>query len=119
MAKYYKLFKWALVPLICLTSCKAPEAIQRTDTLIVTQERVLVDTLEIYKDTILYQDRVKVQLQYQDRKILVRAECPSDTIKVQTVKKVYMTKELERSRKWIGSLFIVALVLFILLLLKR
>lgn len=117
--RYYKLLKWVLVPAMCLTGCKAPQAIQRTDTLVVTQERVLVDTLELFKDTIIYQDRVKVKLEYLEKFVKVQAECPSDTIRVQTVKKVYNLKELERSRKWIGSLFIVALVLFILLLLKR
>ena len=117
--RYFKLLKWVLVPAICLTSCKAPEAIQRTDTLVVTQERVLVDTLELFKDTIIFQDRVKVKLEYLEKFVKVQADCPSDTIRVQTIKQVYNLKELERSRKWIGSLFIVALVLFILLLLKR
>ena len=117
--RYFKLLKWVLVPAMCLTGCKAPQAIQRTDTLVVTQERVLVDTLELFKDTIIYQDRVKVKLEYLEKFVKVQAECPSDTIRVQTIKKVYNLKELERSRKWIGSLFIVALVLFILLLLKR
>ena len=117
--RYFKLLKWVLVPAMCLTGCKAPQAIQRTDTLVVTQERVLVDTLELFKDTIIYQDRVKVKLEYLEKFVKVQAECPSDTIRVQTVKQVYNLKELERSRKWIGSLFIVALVLFILLLLKR
>jgi len=92
---------------------------QRTDTLVITQERVLVDTLEVFKDTIIYQDRIKVLLKYQDKNILVRAECPPDTIRVQTLKQVYNTKELERSRKWVGGLFMVSMVLFILLLLKR
>ena len=87
--------------------------------MIVTQERVLVDTLEIYKDTTIYRDRVKVTLEYRDNFVNVKAECPSDTVKVQVVKKVYQTKELERSKKWIGALFMVSLVLFILLLLKR
>lgn len=117
--RYFKLLKWVLVPAMCLTGCKAPQAIQRTDTLVVTQERVLVDTLELFKDTIIYQDRVKVKLEYLEKFVKVQAECPSDTIRVQTIKQVYNLKELERSRKWIGSLFIVALVLFILLLLKR
>ena len=119
MAKYYKLLKWALVPLICHTSCKAPQIIQRADTLVITQERVLVDTLELYKDTTIFQDRVKVRIEYLDNFIKVQADCPSDTIKVQTVKQVYNTKELERSRKWIGALFLVSLVLAILILLKR
>lgn len=119
MAKYSKLSKWALVPLICLTSCKAPQVIQRTDTLVITKERVLVDTLEIYKDTTIFQDRVKLTIAYQDSLVMVQADCPSDTVKIQTVKEVYNLKELERQRQWIGGLFLVALVLFILLLLKR
>lgn len=85
----------------------------------ITQERVLVDTLELYKDTIIYQDRVKLQIAYQDSLVMVHVDCPSDTIKVQTIKEVHNLKELERQRQWIGALFMVALVLFILLLLKR
>lgn len=117
--RYFKLSRWVLALVICHTSCKAPEAIQRTDTLVITQERVLVDTLEIFKDTTIFQDRVKVRIEYLDNFVKVQADCPSDTIKVQTVKQVYNTKELERSRQWVGGLFMVALVLFILLLLKR
>ena len=78
-----------------------------------------MDTLELYKDTIIFQDRVKVRIEYLDKFIKVQADCPSDTIKVQTIKEVHNLKELEKQRQWIGALFMVALVLFILLLLKR
>ena len=105
---------------MCHISCKAPHIIQvHSDTVVITQERVLVDTLEVYKDTIIFQDRIKIQLRYQDREVFVRAECPGDTIRVQTTRIITNTKELSRSRNWVGALFMTCLVLFILLLLKR
>ena len=57
------------------------------DTIVITKEKVLHDTLTIQKDTILYQDRVKVEIKYlAGERIMVRAECPSDTIKVETIR---------------------------------
>lgn len=51
------------------------------DTIIQTRERRLVDTLELYRDTTIYQDRVRLELRYLPGKtIMVTATCPSDTI---------------------------------------
>ena len=120
MGKYSKLLKWVAVLPIFLTSCKTPHIVERTDTLIVTQERVLVDTLQLYKDTVLFKDRVKLEIKYlPGERVLVNAECPSDTIRVQTVKKVYNTEKIASQKRWTMGFFLLALVLFILLLLKR
>jgi hypothetical protein len=65
----------------------------RRDTIIVTKERVLQDTLTAFKDTIVYRDRVRVELKWQDRKVYLSATCPSDTI---VVTKTIIKTELKR-----------------------
>lgn len=53
------------------------------DTLVITKERRLVDTLELYKDTIIYQDRVRLELKYlPGERIRVAATCPPDSIRI-------------------------------------
>ena len=74
-------------------------AIQQTvvvkkDTVIVTKERTLRDTLELFKDTVIYQDRVKLKIEYRDNFVNVEADCPSDTI---VVTKSITTTELKKS----------------------
>jgi hypothetical protein len=67
------------------------------DTVIVTKTKYLTDTLELYKDTTIYQDKVRLQLQYIDRKVLVEATCLPDTIRVTQTK--ILTKE-KKQRGW-------------------
>jgi hypothetical protein len=64
------------------------ESVVVKDTVVViTKERVLHDTLTIQKDTILYQDRVKVEIRYlEGETMVVTAECPSDTVTITQVK---------------------------------
>ena len=64
------------------------------DTVIVTKTKYLTDTLELYKDTTIYQDKVRLQLQYIDRKVLVEATCLPDTIRVTQTK--ILTKEKDK-----------------------
>ena len=56
------------------------------DTVVVTQTRTLIDTLELFKDTVIYQDRVKLEIEYLDRFVKVKADCPSDTIRLTQTK---------------------------------
>jgi len=56
------------------------------DTVVVTQTRTLIDTLELLKDTVIYQDRVKLELEYRDRFVKVKVDCPSDTIRLTQTK---------------------------------
>ena len=77
--------------LAALNSCGGAKSNQTNvivrDTLVVTKERVLHDTLMIQKDTIVYQDRVRVELKYlPGERVMIKAECPSDTIRVETIK---------------------------------
>lgn len=89
------------------------------DTIVVTEARYLIDTLELYKDTVIYRDNVRIQTQYVDRKLVVEAMCDPDTVRI-TQTKILTTKEPKR-RGWnfdqmvLGAL----VVLLILYLFKR
>jgi hypothetical protein len=84
-----------------LSSCATVKPILQSvvvkDTVIVTQTKYLTDTLELYKDTTIYQDKVRLQLQYIDRKVFVEATCLPDTIRVTQTK--ILTKE-RKQRGW-------------------
>lgn len=91
--------------LLAVVSCGTAKQVQESvivkDTVIVTKERTLHDTLTIQKDTILYQDRVKVEIKYlEGERIVVKAECPTDTIRVTQVKIVQAKPEKKMS--WEG-----------------
>ena len=67
------------------------------DTVIVTKQRVLHDTLTIQKDTIIYQDRVKVEIKWlKGEKVFINAECPTDTVRVEKIKIVNQKIKKER-----------------------
>lgn len=66
----------------------------KKDTVIITKERTLRDTLELFKDTVIYQDRVKLKIEYIDNFVNVEADCTSDTI---VVTKSITTTELKKS----------------------
>lgn len=99
--------KFLSIPLVALTTlsatlavvsgCGTAKTIQESvvvkDTVIVTKERKLVDTLMLYKDTVIYQDRVKVKVEYRDNYVKIEADCPTDTVTVTTVKVVAETRE--------------------------
>lgn len=110
--------KW-WIPLLFVVGC-APhkpiiERVVEKDTVIVTRERILHDTLEIRKDTTIYQDSVVVQLRYVDNKIIVSAKCPPQKIKVKTKTLMLKPRETFRDRLEKGLLWLIGLVLIILL----
>lgn len=114
----FGLFLW--VSACAISSCKTQHAVTtERDTVVITQTRTLVDTLEIYKDTIVYKDRVKFKIEYRDSLVNVQVDCPSDTVRIQTTRIEYNSEKLDTQRKWTASLFLLALVLFIIVLLKR
>jgi hypothetical protein len=100
--------------LAALSSCATVKPVLQSvvvrDTVIVTKTKYLTDTLELYKDTTIYQDKVRLQLQYIDRKVYVEATCLPDTIRVTQTK--ILTKE-KKQRGWTfeGGLTMLALVL--------
>jgi hypothetical protein len=66
----------------CRTAQPILESVIVRDTVIVTEPKYLIDTLEVMKDTVIYQDKVRLQLQYIDRRVVVEAMCVPDTIRV-------------------------------------
>ena len=92
------------VLLAVVNGCSSAKIIQESvvvrDTVIVTKERKLVDTLMLFKDTTIYQDRVKLKIEYRDNYVKVEANCPSDTIRVTQVKVVQ--SKPEKKMGWEG-----------------
>ena len=88
------------------------------DTIVITKERVLHDTLTIQKDTIVYQDRVKVEIRYlEGEKMIITAECPSDTVTVTQVKIVQ--SEAPKSKfSWEGLLGWTIAILCLLVIIR-
>ena len=120
-----RLAMWILpmaATLAVVSSCATVKPILQSvivrDTVIVTQTKYLMDTLELYKDTTIYQDKVRLQLQYIDRKVVVEATCLPDTIRVTQTK--ILTKQTKR-RGWNFDQLVVGalVVLLILYLFKR
>jgi hypothetical protein len=81
----------------CATVKPVLQSVVVRDTVIVTKTKYLTDTLELFKDTTIYQDKVRLQLQYIDRKVYVEATCLPDTIRVTQTK--ILTKE-KKQRGW-------------------
>lgn len=102
----------------CRTAQPILESVIVRDTVIVTDTKYLIDTLEVMKDTVIYQDKVRLQLQYIDRKVVVEATCLPDTIRVTQTK--ILTKEPKRKAWNFDQMAFGALVvLLILYLFKR
>jgi hypothetical protein len=111
-----------IVLLAALSGCRigaklVPESVIVRDTVIVTKERVLTDTLEILRDTVIFQDRVRLEVSYKDSLVFVRATCPPDTVTVETIKIVTQQKK-ERSKfdKFVDNLSVLLLIAFVALI---
>ena len=106
-----------------LSGCRGAKPVLESvivkDTVIVTKIKYLTDTLELYKDTVIYQDKVRLHLQYLDRKVYVEATCLPDTIRVTQTK--ILTRNEPKRRRWNFDqlVFGALLVLLILYLFKR
>lgn len=87
--------------LVVANSCRTAKPILQSvvvkDTVVVTETKYLLDTLEVLKDTVIYQDKVRLQMQYVDRKVVVEATCLPDTVRITQTKIV--AKEQPR-RDW-------------------
>ena len=102
----------------CRTAQPILESVTVRDTVIVTDTKYLLDTLEVMKDTVIYQDKVRLQLQYIDRKVVVEATCLPDTIRVTQTK--ILTKQTKRRGWGIDQMLLGAiLILTILYFFKR
>ena len=103
--KKYRLLALLMTPLAiaaglngCRTAQPILESVIVKDTVIVTETKYLIDTLEVMKDTTIYQDKVRLQLKYIDRKVVVEAACLPDTIRVTQTK--VMTKQEPKKKGW-------------------
>ena len=105
-----------------LTGCgnKKPLVSLERDTVVITESVSVVDTVLLRDTVTIEKDRLRVRLlRLPGDTVRVEAECQPDTVRIrQTIIKDNV-QELERSRKWVGSLFLLSLVLTIILLLKR
>ena len=103
----------------CRTAQPILESVIVKDTVIVTDTKYLIDTLEVMKDTVIYQDKVRLQLQYIDRKVVVEATCLPDTIRVTQTK--ILTKQGAKPKRWGLEYYVgmLALVLTIVYVIKR
>ena len=82
----------------CRTAQPILESVTVRDTVIVTDTKYLIDTLEVMKDTVIYQDKVRLQVQYIDRKVVVEAACLPDTVRVTQTK--VLTKQEPKKKGW-------------------
>lgn len=73
-----------------LSGCKntaslIPGSVIVRDTVIVTKERTLTDTLKLYKDTTIYKENVKLKVEYVDSLVYLEVDCPPDTVRMPLV----------------------------------
>lgn len=112
-----------LATLAVVSSCGGAKPILQSvivrDTIVITEPRYLIDTLELYKDTVIYKDNVRIQTKYVDRKLVVEAMCDPDTVRITQTK--ILTKQEEKRKGWNFDQFIfgLAFVLTFVYLIKR
>ena len=112
-----------LATLAVVSSCGGAKPILQSvivrDTVVITEPRYLIDTLELYKDTVIYKDNVRIQTKYVDRKLVVEAMCDPDTVRITQTK--ILTKQEEKRKEWNFDQFIfgLAFVLTFVYLIKR
>jgi hypothetical protein len=93
----------------CRTAQPILESVIVRDTVIVTDTKYLIDTLEVMKDTVIYQDKVRLQ-------VVVEATCLPDTIRVTQTKVI--TKQEPKRRGWnfdqmvFGAILILTILYF-------
>jgi hypothetical protein len=110
-----------LVSACVISGCKTQQVITTPGETVVITERVAVVDTVVLKDTVtITKDRLRIRLlKLPGDTVRVEAECAPDTVTVRTTHVEYNTEKLERQRQFTGAFFLLALVLFILLLLKK
>lgn len=105
---------------IAISGCGTAKVIQESvvvrDTVVVTKERTLTDTLILWRDTTIVQEGVKLRVEYIDRFVKVNVDCPSDTVVVTQTKVVYKQEVKEEKPKWLDLNYYIKWFAFILLL---
>ena len=117
--KHYALL--ILVSACVISGCKTQQVITTPGETVVITERVAVVDTVVLKDTVtVTKDRLRIRLlKLPGDTGRVEAECAPDTVTVRTTHVEYNTEKLDRQRQFTGAFFLLALVLFILLLLKK
>ena len=88
--------------------------VQKWDTTVITKERVLMDTVEILRDTTIIQDGVVVKLQYVDRFIYVNAKCVPDTVSVtKYIRQKVSVPARKKNYSFLWQLSFAALIIFL------
>jgi hypothetical protein len=103
----------------CRTAQPILESVIVRDTVIVTEPKYLIDTLEVMKDTVIYQDKVRLQLQYIDRKVVVEAMCEPDTIRVVQTKIITQEAQKQKGNRLDMALAMLAIFLTVAYIIKR
>ena len=107
-----------------LSGCRGAKPVLESvivrDTVIVTETKYLIDTLELYKDTVIFQDKVRLQMQYVDKKVIVEATCLPDTIRVTQTKILTTKKEQPKyAYSWDRVVFPLIFILVFAYFIKR
>ena len=108
--------------LVVANSCRTAKPILQSvivkDTVIVTETKYLLDTLEVLKDTVIYQDKVRLQMKYIDRRVVVEATCLPDTVRV-TQTKIVAKEQPKRDWNFDKVVFSVLFLAVFAYLVKR
>lgn len=101
----------------CRTAQPILQSVIVKDTVIVTETKYLLDTLEVLKDTTIYQDKVRLQLKYIDRKVVVEAICEPDTVRVTQTK--ILAKQEPKKWNFDKAVFTIIFILVFAYFIKR
>lgn len=90
-----------------LSGCKntaslIPESVIVRDTVIVTKERTLTDTLRLYKDTTIYKENVKLKVEFVDSLVYLEVDCPPDTVRMPLV--IVETKQEKKENRFLDNI---------------
>jgi hypothetical protein len=121
--------KWVVVILtaLVLSGCGGAKKVQSSVTVTeyIIKERVVHDTVPVMKDTTIYKDSVRIEIQYikdaagKVTSMAFRAECPPSKVKVITETITVEKQKKERTPWWNRLIWPAAFLLAIAILVKR
>lgn len=121
--------KWVAVILtaLVLSGCGGAKKVQSSVTVTeyIIKERVVHDTVPVMKDTTIYKDSVRIEIQYikdaagKVTSMAFRAECPPSKVKVITETITVEKQKKERTPWWTRLIWPAAFLLAIAILVKR
>jgi|LauGreDrversion4_2_1035121.scaffolds.fasta_scaffold10083_3 hypothetical protein len=121
--------KWVAVILtaLVLSGCGGAKKVQSSVTVTeyIIKERVVHDTVPVMKDTTIYKDSVRIEIQYikdaagKVTSMAFRAECPPSKVKVITETITVEKQKKERTPWWNRLIWPAAFLLAIAILVKR